>query len=84
MGLEAIGVAVDSRGNVAVNEHYQTAQPHIYAVGDIVGVPALASAAYDQGRFAAAHICEGRSDLRLVQNMPSGIYTTPEISSIAW
>jgi NAD(P) transhydrogenase len=82
MGLEALGIAIDSRGNVAVNENYQSAQPHIYAVGDIVGFPALASAAYDQGRAAAAHIVEGKTDRRLVEYIPSGIYTTPEISSM--
>jgi NAD(P) transhydrogenase len=82
MGLEALGIKVDSRGNVEVNADYQTAQPHIYAVGDVVGPPALAGAAYDQGRFAAGHICDGHHDQRLVQNIPTGIYTTPEISSI--
>lgn len=82
MGLEALGIVIDSRGNIAVNKDYQTAQPHIYAVGDVVGPPALAGAAYDQGRFAAAHICEGHYDQRLVESIPTGIYTTPEISSI--
>ncbi len=82
MGLEALGVAIDSRHNIKVNETYQTAQPHIYAVGDVVGAPSLASSAYDQGRFAATHLTTGRCDVRLVQNMPTGIYTTPEISSI--
>ncbi len=82
MGLEALGISVDSRGNIGINADYQTAQPNIYAVGDVVGFPSLASAAYDQGRFAATHLCEGRCDQRLVQNIPTGIFTTPEISSI--
>lgn len=82
MGLEALGLAVDSRKSLIVNENYQTTQPHIYAVGDVVGSPSLASAAYDQGRFAATHLCTGRCDTKLVQNIPTGIYTTPEISSI--
>jgi NAD(P) transhydrogenase len=82
MGLEALGIAVDSRGYIAVNESYQTVQPHIYAVGDVVGVPSLASAAYDQGRFASLHLCLGSSDHRLVEHIPTGIYTSPEISSI--
>jgi NAD(P) transhydrogenase len=82
MGLEVIGVAVDSRGNVKVNEAYQTAVPHIYAVGDIVGFPSLASAAYDQGRFAATHLVEGRLEHKLVEDIPTGIYTSPEISSV--
>ncbi len=82
MGLEALGIVIDSRGNIRVNEAYQTAVPHIYAVGDVVGFPSLASAAYDQGRFAATHMIEGRLELRLVEDIPTGIYTSPEISSI--
>ncbi len=82
MGLEQLGIDIDHRGNVAVNECYQTAQPHIYAVGDLVGFPNLASAAYDQGRFAATHILAGVCDARLVRHIPTGIYTTPEISCI--
>ncbi len=82
MGLEALGIVADHRGNLAVNEAYQTALPHIYAVGDIVGFPNLASAAYDQGRFAGTHIAEGQCDERLVRDIPTGIYTTPEISCL--
>lgn len=82
MGLEALGVEIDHRGNVAVNDSYQTALPHIYAVGDIVGFPNLASAAYDQGRFAGTHIAEGRCDEHLVKDIPTGIYTSPEISCL--
>lgn len=82
MGLEEIGISVDHRGNVAVNEAYQTALPHIYAVGDIVGFPNLASAAYDQGRFAGTHIADGYCEEHLVSNIPTGIYTTPEISCL--
>ncbi|MCX8000440.1 MAG: hypothetical protein N3A69_16050 [Leptospiraceae bacterium] len=65
-----------------VNENYQTTLPHLYAVGDIVGYPSLASAAYDQGRFAGTHIFTGKCEYRLVENIPTGIYTSPEISSI--
>jgi NAD(P) transhydrogenase len=82
MGLEAIGLVIDGRGLLAVDEHYRTELPHIYAVGDVVGPPSLASASYDQGRFAAEHIVRGKSDLRLVRQIPSGIYTSPEISSL--
>jgi len=82
MGLEALGIEPDHRGNLTVNETYQTAQPHIYAVGDIVGFPNLASAAYDQGRFAGTHIAEGSCDERLVRDIPTGIYTLPEISCL--
>ncbi len=82
LGLESLGIVPDQRGNLRVNENYQTAQPHVYAVGDIVGFPSLASAAYDQGRFAATHFVDGKCDIRLSQNIPTGIYTSPEISSV--
>ena len=82
MGLEAIGVVPDHRGLLAVNQWYQTTQPHIYAVGDVIGYPSLASAAYVQGRFAATHFVEGKADRALVESIPTGIYTSPEISSI--
>ncbi|MBI5497082.1 MAG: Si-specific NAD(P)(+) transhydrogenase [Deltaproteobacteria bacterium] len=82
LGLQELGIAVDGRGNVQVNEAYQTAVPHVYAVGDVVGFPSLASAAYDQGRFAATHLVEGRLERALVKDIPTGIYTSPEISSL--
>lgn len=82
LGLENIGVASDHRGQIAVNEHFQTSQPHIYAVGDVIGIPALASAAYVQGRFAARHLGNGDSDQFRLQDIPTGIYTSPEISSL--
>lgn len=83
LGLENLGIKPDHRGNITVNAAYQTVeQPHIYAVGDIIGFPNLASAAYDQGRFAGIHISEGRCDDHLVRNIPTGIYTTPEISCL--
>lgn len=82
MGLDEIGIETDERGSIVVNENYQTAQPHIYAVGDVVGYPSLASAAYDQGRFASTHFVEGVCDTHLIEHMPTGIYTIPEISSV--
>ncbi len=82
MGLEKIGVTTDARGSIIVNENYQTEKKHIYAVGDVVGYPSLASAAYDQGRFAALHLLFGESEHRLVEDIPTGIYTIPEISSV--
>ncbi|MDA3861230.1 MAG: Si-specific NAD(P)(+) transhydrogenase, partial [Melioribacteraceae bacterium] len=81
-GLEKIGLEVDYKGSIKVNKNYQTSNTNIYAVGDIVGYPSLASASYDQGRFAATHIVEGHTDYKLVANIPTGIYTLPEISSI--
>jgi NAD(P) transhydrogenase len=81
LNLAAIDLAADKRGSLAVNENFQTALPHIYAVGDVIGFPALASAAYMQGRAAAAHLIEGRCN-RLARDIPTGIYTMPEISSL--
>ncbi len=81
MGLEAIGIEPDKRGNLPVDEHFRTVLPHIYAVGDVVGSPGLASAAYDQGRYAASHII-GESCPDLAKDIPSGIYTSPEISCL--
>ncbi|HVX61320.1 MAG TPA: Si-specific NAD(P)(+) transhydrogenase, partial [Pirellulales bacterium] len=82
MGLEAIGIQPNHRGQLEVNEHFQTTQPHIYAVGDVIGPPALASAAYTQGRYAARRLLEGHCDRALIADIPSGIYTSPEISSL--
>ena len=82
IGLEELGLIPDSRGNLAVNESFQTAVPHIYAVGDVIGFPSLASAAYVQGRSAALHRFNGRFDRAMVRDIPTGIYTSPEISSL--
>ncbi len=82
MGLEELGLIIDHRGHVAISEHYQTAKTHIYAVGDVVGPPSLASASYDQGRFAATHILHGKCGSMLISHIPTGIYTNPEISSL--
>jgi NAD(P) transhydrogenase len=81
LNLEAVGIAPDRRGNIPVNEHMQTTVPHIYAVGDINGVPALASAAYTQGRYAASHIMN-EHEIPPIRDIPTGIYTSPEISSL--
>jgi NAD(P) transhydrogenase len=69
LGLEGIGITPNERGSIPVNKAYRTTQPHIFAVGDVVGWPALASAAYDQGRFAAGHIVEGHSEEELVTDV---------------
>ncbi len=82
LGLENLGITPDGKGSIPVNEFHQTAVPNIYAVGDIVGFPNLASASYDQGRFAASHIVKDETNKTLLANMPIGIYTLPEISSI--
>jgi len=81
LGLEFVGVKPNSRGQVEVDENYKTSADHVYAVGDVVGWPSLASAAYDQGRSAAAHLA-GDDDYWFVTDVPTGIYTIPEISSV--
>ena len=81
MALESIGIPPDQRSNLTVNAQFQTTVPHIYAVGDVIGFPALASAAYMQGRAAASHIL-GQCDLCEIRDIPTGIYTSPEISSL--
>ncbi|MCG8038828.1 MAG: Si-specific NAD(P)(+) transhydrogenase, partial [Candidatus Thiodiazotropha taylori] len=82
MGLDEIGVAVNHRGQIEIDKTYATSLPHIFAVGDVVGPPALASASYDQGRFVGAQIATGSADWQLIDDFPTGIYTLPEISSI--
>ena len=82
MGLEAIGIEINSRGQIQINEHFQTGIPHIYAVGDVIGPPSLASAAYVQGRYAAQHMISGECETALASDIPTGIYTSPEISSL--
>lgn len=81
LALEAAGLVANGRGQLAVDAQYRTAVAHIFAAGDVIGSPALASAAYDQGRCAAAHIV-GAGDVPRVADVPTGIYTIPEISSL--
>ncbi len=83
LGLDAIGIEPDKRGYVAVDECYCTAVDNVYAVGDVIGFPSLASAAYTQGRAAGKRILgESYEHCKLAKVIPSGIYTSPEISSI--
>lgn len=83
LGLEAIGVEPGTGGFLAVDEFFRLPHhPHIYAVGDVTGQPCLASSAYDQGRFAGTHLVKGTVDRRLASDIPTGIYTLPEISSL--
>lgn len=82
IGLDNLDLKTDSRGYIPVNEFHQTAIPNIYAVGDVVGFPSLASAAYMQGRAAAMHLIDPSTAQSLLADIPTGIYTSPEISSI--
>ena len=81
LGLEAAGLAADSRGRITVNEHFQTDVPHIYAAGDIIGFPALAATSMEQGRMACEHML-GEARVRPTDALPYGIYTIPEISMV--
>ncbi len=81
LNLSAVQLTADNRGYIPVNENFQTLVPHIYAVGDVIGIPSLASAAYVQGRAAASHLADGKV-VQAVRDIPTGIYTSPEISSV--
>lgn len=79
--LEAAGLQCDDRGKITVNDHHQTSVPHIYAAGDVVGFPALASTSMEQGRLASCHMFGAPSE-HLPELFPYGIYTIPEISMV--
>jgi NAD(P) transhydrogenase len=81
LNLEAVGLKPDSRGRLSVNEHFQTAVPHIYAAGDVIGFPALASTSMQQGRHASCHAF-GHPDRTDTEHLPYGIYSIPEISMV--
>ncbi|AHI00725.1 Si-specific NAD(P)(+) transhydrogenase [Kutzneria viridogrisea] len=81
LGLERAGLSADRRGRIAVDEYFRTEVPHIYAVGDVIGFPALAATSMEQGRLAAYHAC-GEPVQALSSQQPIGIYTIPEISFI--
>ena len=82
LGLEAIGIKPDSRGRIPVDpQTFQTAVPHIYATGDVIGFPSLASTSMEQGRVAACHAF-GVALPPPPQTFPYGIYAVPEISTV--
>jgi NAD(P) transhydrogenase len=82
LDLENIDLQPNNRGHISVDEYFRTKIPNVYAVGDVVGFPSLASAAYTQGRIAAGHICGRDLDCVALGEIPTGIYTSPEISSV--
>lgn len=81
LGLENIGLEADSRGQLKVDECFRTQVESVYAVGDVIGWPSLASASYDQGRAASCDIL-GKVSYWKGEYVPTGIYTIPEISSV--
>lgn len=82
IGLEEIGVELGNRGLVMVNEYYQTNVPSIYAGGDVIGFPALASTSMEQGRIAACHMFNLDFKRSLSKTMPIGLFTIPAVSMV--
>jgi NAD(P) transhydrogenase len=81
LNLAAAGIKPDSRGRLTVNSHFQTEVPHIYAVGDVIGFPALASTSMEQGRLAVCHAFGVKAN-SVPDLFPYGIYAVPEISMV--
>jgi NAD(P) transhydrogenase len=82
LGLERVGLEAGPRGHLAVNEHYQTAVPHIYAAGDVIGFPALASTSMEQARVAMCHAFDLRYKSRVSPLLPMAVYTIPEVAAV--
>ena len=82
LGLEAVGVTLGNRGLILVNEKYQTSVPNIYAAGDVIGFPALASTSMEQARVAMVHAFDLRYKEQVSPIIPLAIYTIPEISTV--
>lgn len=81
LNLDVAGVELNSRQLIQVNENYQSSQPHIYAAGDIIGFPSLASTAMEQGRQLASHAF-GQNINSKLENFPFGIFAVPEMSMV--
>ncbi len=81
LNLEVVGVKPDDRGRLSVDQQFRTAVPHIFAAGDVIGYPSLASTSFLQGRLAACHAF-GVEIGAMVDHLPIGIYAMPEISAI--
>ena len=82
LNLEAAGLSATEKGTLAVDAHYQTKIPHVYAAGDLVGFPGLASTAMEQGRVAMTHALGKKYQQKVSDLLPVGIYTIPEVSSV--
>jgi NAD(P) transhydrogenase len=80
LGLDKVGISTTERGHVLVNATFQTSLPHVYAAGDVIGSPALASTSMEQARMAMAHAFDLRYKTGLAQILPYGVYTIPECS----
>ena len=82
LDLDKVGLEADNRGRMKVDDDYRTSVPHVYAVGDVIGFPALAATSMEQGRRAAYHACEEPVETPMNDCQPIGIYTIPEISYV--
>jgi NAD(P) transhydrogenase len=82
LGLDRVGLEVGRRGHLKVNEHYQTEVPHIYAAGDVIGFPALASTSMEQARVAMCHAFDLKYKSRVSSLLPMAVYTIPEIAAV--
>jgi NAD(P) transhydrogenase len=82
LNLEAVNVRTGNRGLIIVNERYQTSTENIYAAGDVIGFPALASTSMEQARVAMVHAFDLKYKTSVAKNLPYGIYTIPELSTI--
>jgi NAD(P) transhydrogenase len=82
LDLEKAGLEADARGRIKVDDDYRTSAPHVYAVGDVIGFPALAATSMEQGRRAAYHACDEPVQTPMNDCQPIGIYTIPEISYV--
>jgi len=79
--LPKVGLSINDRGYIPVDQHYRTSVPNIYAAGDVIGFPALASTSMEQGRVAVCHAFGLKYKQRVASLLPMGIYTIPEISA---
>jgi NAD(P) transhydrogenase len=82
LGLERAGVAVNDRGLLTVNERYQTGVPHVYAAGDVIGFPALASTSMEQARVAMVHAFDLKYKTAVAPIFPLAVYTIPEVAMV--
>ena len=82
LGLETIGLAPDARGYLKVDENYRTSVPNVFAAGDVIGFPALASTSMEQARVAVCEAFQLHSRARKLGALPYGIYTIPEVSAV--
>lgn len=82
LNLGAVGVEANKRGQIQVNKHFQTSQPHIYAAGDVIGIPALASTSMEQARVAICHAFNIGYKTKVSEVLPFGLYTVPEASFV--